>query len=68
MSTGTVKWFDAQEGYGFIRPDDGSANVFVHIGAVERAGLEDLRKGQKVAFDVARGETGMTSAVGLKAL
>jgi cold shock protein len=51
MPTGTVKWFNATKGYGFIQPDDGGLDVFVHISAVERAGLRDLRDGQKVSFD-----------------
>ncbi|MFC2253915.1 cold-shock protein [Labrys portucalensis] len=52
MSTGTVKWFNSQKGYGFIAPEDGSRDIFVHISAVERAGMSDLREGQKVSFDV----------------
>ena len=52
MSNGTVKWFNAQKGYGFIQPDGGGKDVFVHISAVERAGLRELREGQKVAFEV----------------
>ena len=52
MSQGTVKWFNAQKGYGFIQPDDGSKDVFVHITAVERAGLNGLNEGQKVSFDL----------------
>lgn len=50
MQTGTVKWFNAQKGFGFIQPDDGSKDVFVHISAVERANLMDLREGQKLNF------------------
>ncbi|MGL4812520.1 MAG: cold-shock protein [Beijerinckiaceae bacterium] len=50
MQTGTVKWFNAQKGFGFIQPDDGSKDVFVHISAVERANLRDLREGQKLNF------------------
>ena len=52
MSTGTVKWFNAQKGYGFIQPDDGSKDVFVHISAVERAGLRDLQEGQKITYEL----------------
>ena len=52
MSIGTVKWFNSQKGFGFIQPDDGSKDVFVHISAVERAGISDLREGQKVQFEL----------------
>ena len=52
MATGTVKWFNGQKGYGFIQPDDGSKDVFVHVSAVERAGLSYLNEGQKVSFEV----------------
>jgi len=52
MSTGTVKWFNSQKGFGFIQPDDGGNDVFVHISAVERAGLSNLAEGQKVSFEV----------------
>ena len=52
MTTGTVKWFNAQKGFGFIRPEDGSNDVFVHISAVERAGLSGLGEGQKVSFEL----------------
>ena len=54
MSTGTVKWFNAQKGYGFIQPEDGGADVFVHISAVERAGLRSLDEGQKITFELER--------------
>ncbi len=54
MASGTVKWFNGQKGYGFIQPDDGGNDVFVHISAVERAGLQALREGQKVAFEMER--------------
>ncbi len=66
MSAGTVKWFNAQKGYGFIRPDDGSNDVFVHISAVEQAGLRGLNEGQKVTYDVERGRQGKTAAMNLK--
>jgi CspA family cold shock protein len=68
MSAGTVKWFNAQKGFGFIQPDDGSKDVFVHISAVERAGLSGLSEGQKVSFDLERGERGRTSAINLKSV
>ena len=68
MSEGTVKWFNAQKGYGFIQPSDGSKDVFVHITAVERAGLGSLNEGQKVSFDLERGQQGKTSATNLKAI
>ena len=66
MSTGTVKWFNPTKGYGFIQPEDGSKDVFVHISAVERAGLSSLHEGQKVTFDLERGQQGKTSAVNLR--
>ena len=67
MSSGTVKWFNAQKGYGFIQPDDGDKDVFVHISAVERAGLRDLREGQKVSYEIAQDRrTGKSSADQLK--
>lgn len=52
MATGTVKWFNATKGFGFIQPDEGGPDVFVHISAVERAGLRDLQEGQKVSYEV----------------
>jgi CspA family cold shock protein len=68
MSTGTVKWFNIQKGFGFIQPDDGSKDVFVHISAVERAGMNSLNEGQKVSFDVvADRRTGKSSADNLRA-
>jgi len=69
MAQGTVKWFNGQKGYGFIQPDDGGKDVFVHISAVQRAGLVDLNEGQKVAFEVVPDRrTGKSSADNLKAL
>ncbi len=65
MATGTVKWFNGTKGYGFIQPDAGGADVFVHISAVERAGLRDLREGQKLSYELAT-EKGKTSAANLK--
>jgi cold shock protein len=68
MTQGTVKWFNATKGFGFIQPDDGSKDVFVHISAVERAGMNDLREGQKVSFEVvADRRTGRSSAENLRA-
>ncbi|CAA7618638.1 cold-shock protein [Magnetospirillum sp. UT-4] len=67
MTTGTVKWFNSIKGYGFIKPDDGSADVFVHVSAVERAGLSNLAEGQKLSFELERGRTGKMSAVNLRA-
>jgi CspA family cold shock protein len=64
---GTVKWFNTQKGYGFIQPDDGQKDVFVHISAVERAGLSTLNEGQKVSFDiVADRRSGKSSADNLR--
>ena len=62
MPTGTVKWFNSTKGFGFIAPEDGSKDVFVHISAVERAGLGTLREGQQVNFEVRPGRDGRTSA------
>jgi CspA family cold shock protein len=67
MATGTVKWFNSQKGFGFIQPDDGAADVFVHISAVERAGLRDLREGQKVSYELTQDQrSGKSSADQLK--
>jgi cold shock protein len=68
MSNGTVKWFNGQKGYGFIQPEEGGADVFVHISAVERAGLQTLREGQKVAYETKRGRNGKIAAVNLRPL
>ena len=65
MANGTVKWFNATKGFGFIEPEGGSKDVFVHISAVERAGLSDLADGQKVTFDVEAGRDGREAAVNL---
>jgi CspA family cold shock protein len=69
MSQGTVKWFNVTKGFGFIQPDDGSKDVFVHISAVERAGLQSLNEGQKVSYDVvADRRTGKSAAENLRAV
>jgi CspA family cold shock protein len=69
MSTGTVKWFNQQKGFGFIQPSDGSKDAFVHISALERAGIRDLREGQKLNFElVADRKTGKMSAENLSLL
>jgi cold shock protein len=68
MNTGTVKWFNEQKGYGFVQPDNGSKDVFVHISAVERAGLRTLKEGQKVSFEIVTDKrTGKSSAGNLTA-
>ncbi len=68
MPTDTVKWFDGKKGYGFIQPDDGSKDVFVHISAVENAGLDTLREGQKISYQVEHNpKTRKSSAVSLSA-
>jgi CspA family cold shock protein len=66
MAVGTVKWFNAQKGYGFIAPESGGKDVFVHISAVERAGIGSLNEGQKVSFDLEQSQQGRTSATNLK--
>ena len=65
MPSGTVKWFNATKGFGFIVPDDGTKDAFVHISAVERAGLSGLREGQKVTYELVTGRNGRTSAENL---
>ncbi len=67
MATGTVKWFNGQKGYGFIQPDDGGKDVFVHATAVERAGMRQLDEGQKVSYEIVS-DRGKDSAGDLKAL
>jgi cold shock protein len=69
MNMGTVKWFNTQKGYGYIHPDDGGPNIFVHIAAVESAGMSDLKEGERVIFEIQGDErTGKASAVSLKPL
>jgi cold shock protein len=69
MSTGSVKWFNGQKGFGFIQPDDGGKDVFVHISAVERAGMHNLSEGQKIGYEVvADRRTGKSSADNLRAV
>ena len=65
MATGTVKWFNPIKGYGFIQPEDGSKDAFVHISAVQSAGLESLREGQKVEYEIVPGRNGKSSAENL---
>lgn len=67
MSQGTVKWYNSQKGYGFIMPSDGSKDVFVHVSDVERAGLGSLNEGQKLNYELQRGQQGKMSAVNLQA-
>jgi len=66
VGIGTVKWFNAQKGYGFITPDAGGKDVFVHISAVQRAGLGTLTEGQRISYDIQTGQQGKSSAVNLK--
>lgn len=68
MAIGTVKWFNASKGFGFIGPDDGSKDVFVHVSALEQAGLATLQEGQKVQYELVKGKDGKTSAGNLKAI
>ena len=67
MNIGTVKWFNTQRGYGFIQPDDGSKDVFVHVSAVERSGIGNLQEGQKLSYELEKSEQGKISAVSLQA-
>ncbi len=68
MATGTVKWFNPAKGFGFIEPEDGSKDAFVHISAVERAGLSSLAEGQKVSYELQTGQNGKTSAENLSVI
>ena len=68
MPTGTVKFFNTTKGFGFIGPDDGSKDVFVHISAVEKSGIGTIREGQKISYELERGKDGKTSASQLKAV
>ena len=68
MATGKVKWFNATKGFGFIQADDGSKDVFVHITAVEKAGMSTLGEGQKVEYELVKGKDGKQSAANLKAI
>ena len=67
MNTGTVKWFNISKGFGFIQPDSGGPDAFVHISAVERAGMDGLREGQKIRYELVRGKNGKSSAENLQA-
>lgn len=67
MALGTVKWFNATKGFGFIQPSDGGTDVFVHISAVQQSGMTGLNDGQQVSFDLEQGRQGKTAAVNLKA-
>lgn len=68
MPTGTVKWFNATKGFGFIEPDEGGSDVFVHISAVQNAGMDGLNEGQKVSYELEQGRNGKTAAGDLKAM
>ncbi|MEM6933274.1 MAG: cold-shock protein [Pseudomonadota bacterium] len=68
MPTGTVKWFNSEKGYGFIAPDDGGKDVFVHVSAVKRSGLEELREDQKVGYELEEGRDGRPMAGDIQAL
>ncbi len=66
MSNGTIKWFNATKGYGFIQPEDGTSDVFVHISDMQRSGITELREGDKLTYDVQRGQQGKMSACNLR--
>ena len=66
MSVGTVKWFNSSKGYGFIEPSDGGKDVFIHISALEKAGISSLNEGQKIQFEVVAGQNGKSSAESVK--
>lgn len=68
MATGTVKWYNTTKGYGFIQPEDGKADVFLHISAVERAGMQSVGEGQKLSYELETGRNGKTSAVNIRAV
>ncbi len=68
MPTGTVKWFNATKGFGFIEPEEGGNDIFVHISAVQNAGMDGLNEGQKVSYELEQGRNGKTAAGDLKAL
>ena len=68
MANGKVKWFNSQKGYGFIEPEDGTQDVFVHISAVKAAGMDDLSDGQSLFYELETGQNGKTSAVNLTSL
>ena len=68
MANGKVKWFNSQKGYGFIEPEDGSQDVFVHISAVKAAGMDELSDGQSLSYELETGQNGKTSAVDLTSL
>jgi CspA family cold shock protein len=66
MANGTIKWFNATKGYGFIQPEDGTSDVFVHISDMQRSGITELREGDKLTYDVQRGQQGKMSATNLR--
>lgn len=68
MALGTIKWFNNTKGYGFIRPDEGARDVFVHITALQRSGIETLNEGQRVEFELTQNREGKTQAIGLRLL